>query len=179
MLRVVDHPLPHGRCIEVNPGAYRGTIPRLWKPQHGNPWRGFCSLSCPSICSSSVSATPKPTVFGRHLHARWQAAVESDIRLFPSLFDVMGSPVKIQQLSGMPVSLKADTTYTCPLTQCRPVLNRRVKFHTLQPEMVIQGAFTVQLLRLVFRGDTCSSPLSCLLGFLPELWPLGMGVIAR
>ena len=24
----------------------------------------FCSLSCPSICSSYVSATPKPTVFG-------------------------------------------------------------------------------------------------------------------
>ena len=40
-LRVVDHPLPRGRCIEVNPGTYRRTIPRLWKPQHGNPWRGF------------------------------------------------------------------------------------------------------------------------------------------
>ena len=41
------------------------------------------------------------------------------------------------------------------------------------------GRFHRPAAAFCFRGDTCSSPLSCLLGFLPELWPLGMGVIAR
>ena len=111
-LRVVDHPLPRGRCIEV-------------------------------ASRSRVRHSALPVALRRHEPASQNPAALWHARLTQS-----------------------GHVLTCPLTQCRPVVNRRAKFRTLQPEMVVQGAFTVQLLRFVFaetrvRHRSVASWVSC------------------